>query len=158
MGVQSLGWEESPGRGNGNLLQYSCLENPRDKGASWATVHGVTKSRTWLKWLGTHAQSLCSGLGIRFWWLASSIGHKGIPSPVGGFCGCRSGFVGHTSELGKNSLLALVCCSQCLCPEACRFSHVCCRFLSWEGPPLPRAGIRVLFVQLSAPSPSSSYD
>ena len=34
------------GEGNGNPLQYTCLENPMDKGASKATVHGVTKSRT----------------------------------------------------------------------------------------------------------------
>ena len=32
--------------GNGNPLQYSCLENPMDGGAWWATVHGVTKSQT----------------------------------------------------------------------------------------------------------------
>ena len=36
----------SPGEGNGNPLRYSCLENPMDKGAWRATVHGVTKSRT----------------------------------------------------------------------------------------------------------------
>ena len=35
------------GEGNGTPLQYSCLENPMDGGAWWATVHGVTKSRTW---------------------------------------------------------------------------------------------------------------
>ena len=35
-----------PGEGNGNPLQYSCLENPMDRGAWWATVHGVTKCRT----------------------------------------------------------------------------------------------------------------
>ena len=34
------------GEGNGNPLQYSCLENPRDRGAWWAAVHGVAKSRT----------------------------------------------------------------------------------------------------------------
>ena len=34
----------SPGEGNGNPLQYSCLENPMDRGAWWATVHGVIKS------------------------------------------------------------------------------------------------------------------
>ena len=34
----------SPGEGNGKPLQYSCLENPMDKGAWWTTVHGVTKS------------------------------------------------------------------------------------------------------------------
>ena len=36
----------SPGEGNGNPLQYSCLENPIEGGAWWATVHGVAKSRT----------------------------------------------------------------------------------------------------------------
>ena len=36
----------SPGEGNGNPLQYSCLENPMDRGAWWATVHRVAKSRT----------------------------------------------------------------------------------------------------------------
>ena len=38
----------SPGEGNGNPLQYSCLENSIDGGAWWAIVHGVTKSQTWL--------------------------------------------------------------------------------------------------------------
>ena len=42
------GWGRSSGGGNGNLLQYSCLENFMDRGAWWATVHGVTKSQTWL--------------------------------------------------------------------------------------------------------------
>ena len=36
----------TPGEGNSNSLQYSCLENPMDGGAWWATVHGVAKSRT----------------------------------------------------------------------------------------------------------------
>ena len=36
------------GKGNGNLLQYSSLENPMDREARWATVHGVAKSRTQL--------------------------------------------------------------------------------------------------------------
>ena len=39
------GWGRSPGEGNGNPLQYSCLENPMDGGAWWATVHGVAKSQ-----------------------------------------------------------------------------------------------------------------
>ena len=38
--AQSLGWEGPPGEENGNPLQYSCLENPMDGGAWWATVHG----------------------------------------------------------------------------------------------------------------------
>ena len=44
--VLILGLNRSPGDGNGNSLQYSCLENPMNRGACWATVHGVTKSWT----------------------------------------------------------------------------------------------------------------
>ena len=40
------GLGRSPGVGNGNTLQDSCLENPMDKGAKWATVHAVAKSQT----------------------------------------------------------------------------------------------------------------
>ena len=40
------GLGKSPGEGNGNPLQYSCLKNPMYGGAFWATVHGVTKSQT----------------------------------------------------------------------------------------------------------------
>ena len=43
------GSRRSPGVGNGNPLQYSCLENSMDRGAWWATVHGFTKSGTGLK-------------------------------------------------------------------------------------------------------------
>ena len=51
------GSERSPGEGNGNPLQYSCLENSMDGGAWWATVHGVAESRTRLSdftFLSTH--------------------------------------------------------------------------------------------------------
>ena len=41
------------GEGNGNPLQYSCMENPRDGGAWWAAIYGVTQSRTRLKWLSS---------------------------------------------------------------------------------------------------------
>ena len=41
------------GEGNGNPLQCSCLENPRDRGAWWAAVYGVAQSRTRLKWLSS---------------------------------------------------------------------------------------------------------
>ena len=41
-----FGSGRSPGGGNGNPLQYSCLENPMDRGAWWATVHRVAKSGT----------------------------------------------------------------------------------------------------------------
>ena len=44
--VQSLDQEDPPGEGNGNPLQYSCLENPMDRGAWQAIVHGVAKHWT----------------------------------------------------------------------------------------------------------------
>ena len=49
------GLERSPRGGHGNPPQYSCLENPMDRGAWWATVHGVAKSRAQLKGLSMHA-------------------------------------------------------------------------------------------------------
>ena len=47
----------SPGRGLANSFQYSCLENPMDRGSWQATVHGVAKSQTWLKQLITRAHT-----------------------------------------------------------------------------------------------------
>ena len=46
------------GEGNGNPLQCSCLENPRDRGAWWAAVHGVAQSRTRLKQLSSSSSSI----------------------------------------------------------------------------------------------------
>ena len=48
------GWGRSPGEANGNPLQYSCLENPMDRGAWWAIVRRGTKGWTWLRWPSTH--------------------------------------------------------------------------------------------------------
>ena len=45
------------GEGNGNPLQCSCLENPKDSGAWWAAVYGVAQSRTQLKWLSSGSSS-----------------------------------------------------------------------------------------------------
>ena len=46
------------GEGNGNPLQCSCLENPRDGGAWWAAVYGIAQSRTQLKWLSSSSSIL----------------------------------------------------------------------------------------------------
>ena len=66
------------GEGNGNPLQCSCLENPRDRGARWAAVYGVAQSRTRLKWL-----SSSWGMGTSIvklprwvWWMASRKNHR----------------------------------------------------------------------------------
>ena len=58
-GVGSIpGLGRSPGGGHGNPLQYSCLENPMDRGAWWAIVHRVAKSQTQLKQHNTHTMVL----------------------------------------------------------------------------------------------------
>ena len=46
------------GEGNGNPLQCSCLENPRDGGAWWAAIYGIAQSRTLLKWLSSSSSSM----------------------------------------------------------------------------------------------------
>ena len=56
----------SPGGGHGNLLQYSCLENPMDREAWCAEVHRVTQNQTWLKWLGTHIPPMLC-VSVRPW-------------------------------------------------------------------------------------------
>ena len=56
------GLARSPGRGHGNPLQDSCLENSMDRGAWWATAHGVTKSQTRLS---DKAHSTCEFRGIQ---------------------------------------------------------------------------------------------
>ena len=53
--VQSLGLKDPPGGGHGDPLQYSCRENPMDRGALWATDLGVAESRKQLKRLSMHA-------------------------------------------------------------------------------------------------------
>ena len=61
------------GEGHGNPLHYSCLENPMDRGAWWATVHGVAKSRTRLKRLSTHiciCRLVCWRSLLRVLWTA----------------------------------------------------------------------------------------
>ena len=70
------GLGRSPGEGHGNLPQYSFMENPKDRGASWATVHRVAKSQTQLKQLSTICFSPDHSLLLHtsfpttswFWW------------------------------------------------------------------------------------------
>ena len=57
------GLGRSPGEGNGNPLQYSCLGTLMDRGALWSIVHGVAKSWTQLKQLSMHPHPLSYGKG-----------------------------------------------------------------------------------------------
>ena len=62
------------GEGNGNPLQCSCLENPRDGGAWRAAIYGVAQSRTWLKWLSSNPHN--PGLFLQL--MISNLNH-GLP-------------------------------------------------------------------------------
>ena len=75
--------EDSPGGGYGNSLQYSCPEDPMDRGAWWATVHGVTKSQTQLKQLSTdththtlwcHLENLSQSCQLLWIFVSSKLG------------------------------------------------------------------------------------
>ena len=52
------GWGRSPGGGQGNPLQYSCLKNPTDRGTWRAMVHRVAKSHRGLKWLSSRSSNV----------------------------------------------------------------------------------------------------
>ena len=65
----------SPGGGHGNPLLYSCLENPVDRGVGRTTVHGVTKSWTWLKCLSMRA---CRGGSLQASLVAQTV--KRLPT------------------------------------------------------------------------------
>ena len=72
------------GEGNGNPLQCSCLENPRDGGAWWAAVHGVAQSRTRLKWLSSSSSAIHYKLRtiyfiIRSWYILTTFTHFTSP-------------------------------------------------------------------------------
>ena len=76
----------SPGGGQGNPLQYPCLENPMDKGAWWATVHGVTKNWTQQKLFSPHTNR-GKGLGTDTSEMGNSWAHQEPPSSeIPGVC------------------------------------------------------------------------
>ena len=83
------GSRRSPREGNGNSLQYSCLENPMDRGAWWATVHGVTQSQTWLKQLSMYAWAPtrvpgapCWSAQKNLWIISRNKDHRFLEMPV----------------------------------------------------------------------------
>ena len=80
------GLGRSPGGGRGNPLQYSCLENPMDRGAWQATVHGVTKSWTRLKWLSSIRKLfyISQQRSMTPWWRLNMFHHleSSAPSPT----------------------------------------------------------------------------
>ena len=78
--------------GNGNPLQYSCLENPRDRGAGWAAVYGVAQSWTRLKWRSSSSSCTDKDMATHSSVLAWKIPGMGEP---GGLPSMGSHRVGH---------------------------------------------------------------
>ena len=72
------GLGRSPGGGHGNPLQYSYLENPKDRGAWRAAVHRLTKSRTWLKRQHSHAHSRRYSRMYIYWLCKESLTVKSL--------------------------------------------------------------------------------
>ena len=85
LSLTSLKWKPLPskaGEGNGNPLQYSCLENPVDRGAWWIAAHRVTQSRIWLKRLSMHAleKEMATHSSVLPWRIPGTEEPGGLPS------------------------------------------------------------------------------
>ena len=68
------------GEGNGNPFQCSCLENPREGGAWWASVHRVAQSRTRLKWLSSSCRDYFYGVHLGSWLDSYNYSRSSFPS------------------------------------------------------------------------------
>ena len=89
------------GEGNGNPLQCSCLENPRNGEAWWAAVYGVAQSWTWLKWLSSSSSSSSSNtyIGLQFLKVKSFFNHQ-RRAKVATFAMCIQTLWAHVLEAG----------------------------------------------------------
>ena len=123
---------KSLGEGNGIPLQYSCLENPMDRGPWWAAVHGVSKSRTWLSdfTFTFHFHALEKEMATHSSILAWRIPGTGEP---GGLPSIGSHRVGHDwSDLAA----AAAACSSTIQSTVLRY----CEFLIYPNDNLPSSG------------------
>ena len=97
--------------GNGNALQCSCLENPRDGGAWWAAIYGVAQSWTWLKRLSSSCSLVNNEYFLScflFYWLKVRIGNVQMREFLGGVC---------SHLCTHDGVRFWECCHQCLCPQ-----------------------------------------
>ena len=138
---------KTPGRGNGNPLQVSCLGNPFDRGAWWATAHGVAKSRTRLsKWALVPKILLYTLPEFQSWTLPIlPIPSPYLPSPSfpGGLAGknlpANAGDVGLVLGLGKKNGDPLQC--PCLGNAVDRGARQAERLNKVQPPPAPTSTV-----------------
>ena len=131
----------SLGGGHGNSLQYSCLENPGlprripgSRGAWWATIHGVTRSQAWLKWLSKGSEPAAGKCG---WYLSARSAPGSLPlhrrdssssalkCPWGRLALPES-LLGHALVFAKawcrrSDSTCLLCCCRLFWQEACLY-------------------------------------
>ena len=101
------GLGRSPGEENGNPFLYSCLENSMDRGAWWATVHGVSKSQTWLS--DPHFHTLTFARFLRHYYVPGADMPQG-PSAAWMSAGWRAKAQGQKPEvIGSISFFSLLC-------------------------------------------------
>ena len=110
------GLERSPGERNSNLLQNSCLENSRDRGAWWAIVHGFTKS--WTRLNNSHYYCVCVCVCVLIPQLCTTLCDPMDCSPPGNSLGKNTGvgchFLFQRIFLPQGSNLGLPCFRQML--------------------------------------------
>ena len=101
------------GEGNGNPLQCSCLENPRDRGAWWAAVCGVAQSRTRLKQLSSSSSSsICMPILVsQFILPCPTIATHPFSTPVSLFLPSKYVHLYHFSRFHRYALTFDICCS-----------------------------------------------
>ena len=125
------GSRRSPGGGNGNLFQYSWLENPMDRGTWRTTVHGVAKSQPWLKQLITHTHTHtgpyycpvepCSCL-IYHCWMNFYLFEQQIPLTLWSLW----------ASFQNDIFFTHVHSPLCICWQQCHVSCEHLRFLRWQ--------------------------
>jgi len=121
------------GKGNGNSLQCSCLENPRDGGAWWAAVCGVTQSRTRLKWLSSSSTLILfmAGATVLGWCVCSNVSDSLQPH---GLKPAR--LLWPWNFLGKNTGVGCHFLLQGIFPTQGSNPHLPC-LLHWQADSLP---------------------
>ena len=91
------------GEGNGNPLQCSCLENPRDRGAWWAAIYGVTQGWTRLKWLSSSSRDTLLSLMVLFIWTLSDSFSFATQISVYNFVCSQEDIYGHLTSIIQNT-------------------------------------------------------
>ena len=122
------------GEGNGNPLQYSCLENHVDREAWCATVHGVTQSRTWLKQFSMHACIEGNGSPLQYSCLDNPRDEGAWWAAIYGVAHSRTGLKWLSSSSSSSNNDTWVCFVAQLTKSLLAMWETCVWSLGWEDP------------------------